>query len=80
MPIVATVLPPTQLTTSRTRDGHPRGFDDYDQTTVTFDDDQGTDLVGPPPILNEHTSAVLAELGFSAGEIAEITAPPPPIA
>jgi hypothetical protein len=39
VPIVVTVLPPTQFTTLRTRHGQPGGFDDQDQTAVTFDND-----------------------------------------
>src|SRR6266851_4964922 len=38
--LVATVLPPTQLTALRTRHRHPRRFDDQNHTAVTFDDDQ----------------------------------------
>jgi hypothetical protein len=38
--LVATVLSSTQLTAFRTRDGHPRGFDNEDQAAITLDDNQ----------------------------------------
>jgi hypothetical protein len=40
VPIEPTVLPPAQFTAPRTRHGQPGGFDNQDQTAVTFDNDQ----------------------------------------
>jgi len=40
VPIVVTVLPPTQFTTLRTRHGQPRGFDESRKSPVFGDIDR----------------------------------------
>ena len=40
VPAANLVRPPALFTAPWTRDGYPRGFDDQDQTVVTFDNDQ----------------------------------------
>ena len=65
VPLVPTVLPPTQFTTVRTRDGHPRGFDNQHQassrstTTRTMHQrsDSAPSGVASVTLLDGHASA-----------------------